>query len=143
MSRVLRASSRFVGERVVRHRRWLLVALGVLGVVLVGLSLPLLTTEVRLFRNPGEFDFGSLTCGAPLDNPGWRTGSPCHGAVNRQTAVAWSALFNGIGALVAAIVALAVDRRGRNAERPTGPTSTTSSWSAPSITTPSTKGAGP
>jgi hypothetical protein len=69
----------------------------------------LLTTwEVPLFRlTTFAHDFSGLACGTPLDNPGWVTGSPCHGALNRQTGVAWLLTLNGLAALTAGTVTLA------------------------------------
>lgn len=86
------------------NRRSLLLA--VLGVLLVMIGIGLMTAwEIELFRaTTFDRDFTGLVCGTPLDNPGWATGSPCHGAVSRQTGIAVIVVSLGILAIVASIV---------------------------------------
>jgi hypothetical protein len=79
----------------------LLRIVGLLGVALFVVGIVLLKTEVALIRFT---DVNDAVCGAPLDNRGWPTGSPCHGVVNRQTAIAWTTVVQGIALIVAAIV---------------------------------------
>ena len=80
------------------------VILAVAGLSLLVLGLVMLFAwEISLFRfSTFDGDFTGLRCAAPLDNPGWRTGSPCHGAVNRQTGAAWVTTLAGVICLVAA-----------------------------------------
>lgn len=88
---------------------------GVAGLAALSLGVLLLTTwEVSLFRfTTFERDFSGLECGTPLDNPGWTTGSPCHGAVNRQTGAAWILTLYGFAAVGLAIVVATVSNRAR------------------------------
>jgi len=68
--------------------RWLPLLVGLtVGLVVLFVGVMLLTAwEVEKFRaTTFDRDFTGLVCGVPLDNPGWETGSACHGAVNRQT----------------------------------------------------------
>jgi len=71
-----------------------------MAILVVGITL--LVTDVALLRVLDGSEMSGIDCGGPLRNPGWRTGTPCHGAVNRQTAIAWVAVINGIGLIVAA-----------------------------------------
>ena len=92
------------------HRLQLLIGLTVGSVaLLVGVML-LTTWEVEQFRaSTFDHDFTGLVCGVPLDNPGWETGTPCHGAMNRQTAIAW--MLTGVGlVLVLGSTAMAIRR---------------------------------
>lgn len=91
--------------------------LSVFGVVALAAGLLLLTIwEVPVFRfTTFERDFSGLECGVPLDNPGWVTGSPCHGAVNRQTAVGWMLTLLGFASLIAAVAMGVGKRAGRSA----------------------------
>jgi hypothetical protein len=89
-------------QRGTRRRRLLYIVV-VLGVALLIVGIALLMTEVALLRFFDDSEFSGVECGGPLNNPGWRTGSPCHGAVNRQTAIAWVAVINGIGLTVTAV----------------------------------------
>jgi hypothetical protein len=57
------------------------MVLAVFGLALLATGYLVLTTW--------EASQGGVACGAPLDNPGWDTGVPCHGAINRRTAVGW------------------------------------------------------
>jgi hypothetical protein len=83
----------------------------VTGVALIGLGVLLLTVEVPLFRATTQSkDFTGLTCGTPIDHPRWKTGHPCHGAVNRQTAVTGFVLLAGLGLGVVSAILL-VQRR--------------------------------
>lgn len=86
--------------------------LAVAGLLLLVLGFEMLFSwEISMFRfSNSDRDFGGLRCGAPLDNPGWRTGSPCHGAVNRQTGAAWVTTVAGV-VFLAAAPALARPRR--------------------------------
>lgn len=72
----------------------------------------LLTTWEPVFfgLNTFDHDVTGLQCGTPLSNPGWETGSPCHGAVNRQLGVGVMFLLAGL-ATTAMVVAVAVKRR--------------------------------
>jgi hypothetical protein len=82
-----------------------LVAIGMpLGLFLLIVGVVLLTTwEVELFRaSTFGHDFSGLVCGVPLDNPGWETGSPCHGALNRQAGVGVMLTANGLVMTIAA-----------------------------------------
>ena len=90
-----------------------------IGATLLVVGVGLLTTwEFEVFRaTTFDRDFTGLVCGAPLDNPGWTTGSPCHGAVNRQTGFAMIVTTLGIATIVASLVSTATWRRQR---RPTG-----------------------
>jgi len=85
--------------------------LGCAGIVLLSLGLLMLVKwEISLFRyTTFDHDFAGAVCGTPLDNPGWPTGSPCHGAVNRQTGAGWVAVMAGLSCLVVA-TSLAVHR---------------------------------
>jgi hypothetical protein len=79
-----------------RHR--LLIGLAVtLGVVLIALAIGILTVwELTFFRlTTIDHDFTDLVCGSPWNNPGWETGTPCHGTVNRQTAFGLAGLVDG------------------------------------------------
>ena len=91
------------------------LTLGIFGVALLTLGVLLLTTwEASYFRlTTFDHDFTGLTCGTPLDNPGWPTGSPCHGAVNRQTGAALLLTLSGATALVVAIGLAAIKTRRR------------------------------
>lgn len=73
------------------------MVLGAFGVLaLVGGFLVMTTWEIGWVRTTTfDRDFTGLVCGVPFDNPGWETGSPCHGAVNRQTAL--GVLLIGLG----------------------------------------------
>ena len=83
------------------------------GVALVVLGVVLLTFEVSVFRwTTQDHDFPGLTCGTPLDHPGWKRGEPCDGAVSRQTAVAGLVLLQGVGAGVVSVILLVQSRRG-------------------------------
>jgi predicted MFS family arabinose efflux permease len=83
--------------------------LGAGGVALLVLGVALLAFwEVALFRiTTFDHNFTGATCGTPLNNPGWATGSPCHGAVNRQTGAAWLLMTGGLASLVGVVVAAA------------------------------------
>lgn len=77
--------------------------LRLIGALLVGLTLTVLglailtTWEIEAFRATTlDRDFTGLTCGSPFNNPGWDTGTPCHGAVNRQTAFGLVVLGLGV-----------------------------------------------
>jgi hypothetical protein len=87
--------------------------LAVTGVLLVVVGLGLMTVwEVELFRaTTFDRDFAGLVCGTPLDNPGWPTGSPCHGAVNRQTGASFVITSVGVAAVVGSILLAAATRR--------------------------------
>ncbi|MGI9614428.1 MAG: hypothetical protein ACR2QO_16075 [Acidimicrobiales bacterium] len=89
------------------HPGWTLTAV----IVLVGVALVVVGAMTLFVWSPPlpllgflERDLGGRDCGAPLDNPGWPTGSVCHGAVNRQTAVGWSFVAAGIAALAGAVI---------------------------------------
>ncbi|MGI9642078.1 MAG: hypothetical protein ACR2N9_04765 [Acidimicrobiia bacterium] len=89
-------------------------------IVLVGVALVVVGAMTLVVWSPPvpllgllESDLGGRDCGAPLDNPGWPTGSVCHGAVNRQTAVGWLFVVAGIAALAGA----AILSRARSASR--------------------------
>jgi hypothetical protein len=74
----------------IERDRWLPLLVGLLvGAAVLFVGVMLLTTwEVEQFRaTTFEHDFTGLVCGVPFDNPGWETGSPCHGAVSRQTGI--------------------------------------------------------
>jgi hypothetical protein len=91
-------------------------------VVLVIFGLALLVTGY-LVLTTWEARQGGVACGAPLDNPGWDTGVPCHGDINRRTAVGWSLAGNGVGLVVVAVtLAVVALTTSRSAER-VGPTS--------------------
>jgi hypothetical protein len=79
-----------------------MTVLGLLGVVLAIAGVALFNDEVALLRLGTDGELRGATCGAPLDNPGWRTGSSCHGAVNRQTALAAVVLVNGVALTIIA-----------------------------------------
>ena len=87
-------------------RRWVPVLLASTAVVLVTVGILVLWVWDAPVPPLGliERDVDGLDCGAPLDNPGWDTGQPCHGAVNRQTAMGWWFLIAGVGSIVAATV---------------------------------------
>jgi hypothetical protein len=89
-----------------------LVLIVVAGVALVGLSVVLLTAEVS---------HSGLTCGTVLDHPRWQTGEPCHGAMNRQTALAGAALIQGLGVVVVSGVLILRRRRHHSAGRDVEP----------------------
>jgi len=94
----------------------MLVGLAGIGLLSLGL-LMLFELEISLFRSTTfDRDFTGAVCGTPLDNPGWTTGSPCHGAVNRQTGAGWLTVITGLSCLVVA-ARLAVQRR-RETARP-------------------------
>jgi hypothetical protein len=59
------------------------------GLLLCVLGLVMLfAREVSLFRlTTFDRDFTGLRCGMSLDNPDWRTGSACHGAVNHHRSI--------------------------------------------------------
>lgn len=78
--------------------------MAVLGVVALTCGYLLLTTW--------EATEAGLNCGSPLDNPGWRTGVPCHGAVNRQTAVGFAAAMGGLSLLGGAVVLIVLPLSG-------------------------------
>ena len=81
------------------------------GLVTLGL-LMLFVWEISLFRfTTFDRDFTDASCGSPLNNPGWTTGSPCHGAVNRQTGAAWVTLAGGLYCLLAAAIFVVKRRR--------------------------------
>jgi hypothetical protein len=81
------------------------------GAVLIGVGVLLLTVEVSLFRaTTQDFDFTGLTCGTPLDHPSWKTGEPCHGAVNRQTGATLLALLAGLSLVSVSTVMLLRER---------------------------------
>lgn len=97
----------------------LLLALAAIVMVALGL-LTLFGWEIAFFRlTTFDRDFTGSTCGSPLDNPGWPTGSPCHGAVNRQTAAAWVTLAGGLCCLLAAAV-FALQHRRQSTHAATG-----------------------
>ena len=93
--------------------KWLGHLLALAGVFLVALGIASMAVwEIEFFRATTlDRDFTGLVCGTPLDNPGWATGSPCHGAVNRQTGVSILVTFLGIGAIIASIVLAVAHRR--------------------------------
>lgn len=68
-------------------RRFIWTGSVLFGLTLIVLGLGVLTSwEIEAFRATTlDRDFTGLECGTPLNNPGWNTGTPCHGAVNRQT----------------------------------------------------------
>lgn len=92
--------------------KWPSYLLALAGVFLVVLGVALMTVwEIEFFRaTTFDRDFTGLVCGTPLENPGWATGTPCHGAVNRQTGGSIVVTFLGIGAVVASIVLAVADR---------------------------------
>jgi hypothetical protein len=63
------------------------------GVALLVIGWLLLTT----------WEIGASHCGAPLDNPGWRTGERCHGQVSRQEAIGVALIANGLAVSVVAV----------------------------------------
>lgn len=78
--------------------RWMQLLVGMtIGLVVLFVGVMLMTNwEVEQFRaTTFDRDFTGLVCGVPLSNPGWQTGSPCHGAVNRQTGFAL--MLTGVG----------------------------------------------
>ena len=80
------------------NSRWMQSLVGLtVGLVVLFVGVMLLSSwEVEQFRaTTFNRDFTGLVCGVPLDNPGWETGSPCHGAVNRQTGFAL--MLTGVG----------------------------------------------
>ena len=83
------------------------------GALLLVAGVGLLTSwELELFRaTTFDRDFTGLTCGTPLDNPGWPTGHPCHGAVNRQTGAAWITAMAGVVVIAASLVVLVAPPR--------------------------------
>ena len=87
--------------------------LGGLAVGFVLLGVMLLTTwEVHLFRaTTQDMDFTGLECGTPLNNAGWHTGEPCHGAMTRQLAGAATLLLMGVVLAVAVILGRGDRRR--------------------------------
>jgi hypothetical protein len=88
------------------------------GLTLLGFGVVLLGVELSVFRwTTQDLDFTGLTCGTPLDHPNWKRGEPCHGAINRQTAVAFVALLSGAGALAGALI-LFVQSRGADKRAP-------------------------
>lgn len=94
----------------VGQSRWLPLLFGVtmgLAALLAGVVL-LTSWEVELFHaTTFDRDFTGLVCGVPLDNPGWETGSPCHGAVNRQTG--FGLMLSSVGlVMVTGVIAMAV-----------------------------------
>ena len=93
--------------------RWRIPLLAVIGLFLVVVGIALMTTwEVQLFRaTTFDRDFTGLVCGTPLDNPGWATGSPCHGAVNRQTGIAVIVTWLGVAGIVTSIALAVTERR--------------------------------
>ena len=73
-----------------------------LGIVVLGLAV-LTVWELTFFRiTTFDHDFTGLVCGSPWNNPGWETGTPCHGAVNRQTGFGLLVLGVGVIATLAA-----------------------------------------
>ena len=96
---------------------WRTPLLVVVGATLLVVGVGLLTTwEFEVFRaTTFDRDFTGLVCGAPLDDPGWATGSPCHGAVNRQTGFTMIVTCLGIATIVASIVLTATTSRQRHA----------------------------
>lgn len=81
--------------------------------MIVGIGL-MMAWEVEAFRaTTFDRDFTGLVCGTPFDNPGWATGTPCHGAVNRQTGFAVMVMSLGIAAVVASIVLTVSAKRHR------------------------------
>ena len=98
----------------------LLAVLATAGLAVLTVGVLLLTTwEVPLFRlTTVDHDFTGLECGTPLDNPGWVTGSPCHGAVNRQAGIAWLLTLTGSVSTAAAIGASLTGRHGRRSGLP-------------------------
>lgn len=86
----------------IEQDRWLSLLVGlVVGVAMLFVGVMLLTTwEVEQFRaTTFDRDFTGLVCGVPFDNPGWETGNPCHGAVNRQTGI--GLILTGVGIVLA------------------------------------------
>jgi hypothetical protein len=81
-----------------------------------GLSLALLVSGLALLAigylvlTTWQLNQGGVGCGTPLDNPGWDTGVPCHGAINRRTAVGWSLTGWGIASLVGAVTLVVIWR---------------------------------
>ncbi len=94
------------------NSRWMQLLVGLtIGLVVLFVGVMLLTTwEVEQFRaTTFDRDFTGLVCGVPLNNPGWQTGSPCHGAVNRQTGFAL--MVTGVGLVsVLGSTAMAIGR---------------------------------
>ncbi len=86
---------------------WVVGIVAAVGAISLALGVLLLTQEVTLFRfTTQDHDFTGLTCGTPLDNPGWEVGSPCDGAVSRQRIFAWIFVLAGVGAVVASLALL-------------------------------------
>lgn len=88
-----------------KHRdlRWALIGLAGSTCLVLGV-LMLVSWEIPLFRaTTFDRDVAGTRCGTPLDNPGWRVGTACHGAVNRQTAAAWVTLIAGLACIVVAV----------------------------------------
>jgi hypothetical protein len=80
---------------------WVMGIVVAVGAIALALGVLLLTQEVTLFRfTTQDHDFTGLTCGTPLDNPGWEVGSPCDGAVSRQRMVAGMTVLAGVGTLI-------------------------------------------
>ena len=105
-------------DLVARRGRVFSSLLSGLAVVSVLLGVILLTTwEAHLFRaTTQDMDFTGLECGTPLNNPGWQTGEPCHGAMNRQFGGAVVLLL--VGAALAVAVILGHRDRRRPGNRP-------------------------
>jgi hypothetical protein len=85
------------------------------GLVVVGI---LAVVAGYLVLTSWDVTQGGVNCGAPLDNPGWRTGVDCHGAVNRQTAAGWVVLLNGLALLVVAASVPLLARLARSRTNP-------------------------
>ncbi len=97
-----------------RPPMWVMGLVVAVGVIALALGVLLLTHEVTLFRfTTQDHDFTGLTCGTPLDNPGWEVGSPCDGAVSRQRIVAGTIVLTGVGTLIAGVILLVVHVRAK------------------------------
>lgn len=96
-----------------KPRRFLWVGSVLFGVTLIVLGLGVLTSwEIEALRATTlDRDFTGLVCGSPLNNPGWHTGTPCHGAVNRQTAFGLVILGLGATSIVANVAYLMMRNR--------------------------------
>ena len=93
---------------------WVVGIVAAVGAISLALGVLLLTQEVTLFRfTTQDHDFTGLTCGTPLDNPGWEVGSPCDGAVSRQTVVAGTIVLTGVGTLITGAILLIGQVRAR------------------------------
>jgi len=95
-------------------RRWWLSLVGLLGLVVAVGGIALLLVDVAWLSVVDGRGIDGIHCGAPLRNRGWPTGSACHGAVNRQTAVAVVTALQGVGVIIAVVVVRAQARTPRS-----------------------------